>query len=43
MVKLRHLHYFVTIVDAGSFSLAASTIHIAWPALSRPAKRAGVS
>lgn len=35
MVKLRHLRYFVTVVDAGSFSRAASTIHIAQPALSR--------
>jgi LysR family transcriptional regulator, nitrogen assimilation regulatory protein len=35
MMKLRHLRYFVTVVDAGSFSRAATTIHIAQPALSR--------
>jgi LysR family nitrogen assimilation transcriptional regulator len=34
-LKLRHLHYFITVVDAGSFSRAATTIHIAQPALSR--------
>lgn len=34
-LKLRHLHYFTTVVAAGSFSRAASTIHIAQPALSR--------
>jgi LysR family nitrogen assimilation transcriptional regulator len=34
-LKLRHLRYFITVVDAGSFSRAASTIHIAQPALSR--------
>lgn len=34
-LKLRHLHYFTTVVDAGSFSRAASTIHVAQPALSR--------
>jgi LysR family nitrogen assimilation transcriptional regulator len=34
-LKLRHLHYFTTVVDAGSFSRAASIIHIAQPALSR--------
>lgn len=34
-LKLRHLHYFITVVDAGSFSRASSTIHIAQPALSR--------
>lgn len=34
-LKLRHLQYFVTVVDAGSFSRAATTIHIAQPALSR--------
>jgi LysR family nitrogen assimilation transcriptional regulator len=34
-LKLRHLHYFATVVDTGSFSRAASTIHIAQPALSR--------
>jgi LysR family nitrogen assimilation transcriptional regulator len=33
-VQLRHLRYFVKIVDAGSISRAATTIHIAQPALS---------
>jgi LysR family nitrogen assimilation transcriptional regulator len=33
-LQLRHLRYFVKIVDAGSFSRAAATIHIAQPALS---------
>ncbi|WP_029348458.1 MULTISPECIES: LysR family transcriptional regulator [Mesorhizobium] len=32
MMKLRHLRYFVTVVDAGSFSRAATIIHIAQPA-----------
>ncbi|HYG06229.1 MAG TPA: LysR substrate-binding domain-containing protein [Stenotrophomonas sp.] len=32
---LRHLRYFVTVVDAGSISRAAATIHVAQPALSR--------
>src|SRR3979490_57097 len=31
----RHLYYFVRIVEAGSFSRAASTIHVAQPALSQ--------
>jgi LysR family transcriptional regulator, nitrogen assimilation regulatory protein len=31
----RHLHYFVKIVEAGSFSQAARTIHVAQPALSQ--------
>lgn len=34
-VQLRHLRYFVTIVDAGSFSRAAASIHVAQPALSQ--------
>jgi LysR family nitrogen assimilation transcriptional regulator len=34
-VQLRHLRYFVSIVDAGSFSRAATTIHVAQPALSQ--------
>ncbi len=34
-VQLRHLRYFVRIVDAGSFSRAASVVHIAQPALSQ--------
>jgi LysR family transcriptional regulator, nitrogen assimilation regulatory protein len=34
-VKLRHLHYFARIVETGSFSRAASTVHIAQPALSQ--------
>jgi hypothetical protein len=32
MIKLRHLRYFVTVVDAGSFSRAATIIHITQPA-----------
>ena len=35
MLQLRHLRYFVNIVDAGSFSRAAATIHVAQPALSQ--------
>ena len=31
----RHLYYFVRIVEAGSFSQAARTIHVAQPALSQ--------
>lgn len=34
-MQLRHLRYFVNIVDAGSFSRAAATIHVAQPALSQ--------
>jgi len=34
-VQLRHLHYFARIVEAGSFSRAATTVHIAQPALSQ--------
>ena len=34
-VQLRHLHYFARIVEAGSISRAASTVHIAQPALSQ--------
>ncbi|HUA76571.1 MAG TPA: LysR family transcriptional regulator, partial [Acetobacteraceae bacterium] len=34
-MQLRHLRYFVKIVDAGSFSRAASVIHVAQPALSQ--------
>lgn len=34
-MQLRHLHYFVRIVEAGSFSRAARTIHVAQPALSQ--------
>jgi len=34
-VQLRHLHYFARIVEAGSFSRAAETVHIAQPALSQ--------
>ncbi|MBS0219187.1 MAG: LysR family transcriptional regulator [Proteobacteria bacterium] len=34
-MQLRHLRYFVKIVDAGSFSRAAATIHVAQPALSQ--------
>src|SRR5271155_5822066 len=33
-MQLRHLRYFVRIVEAGSFSRAAATIHVAQPALS---------
>jgi LysR family nitrogen assimilation transcriptional regulator len=35
LMQLRHLRYFVKIVEAGSFSRAASTIHVAQPALSQ--------
>lgn len=35
MIQLRHLHYFVGIVDAGSLSRAASRLFVAQPALSR--------
>lgn len=35
MMQYRHLHYFISVVEAGSFSRAASTIHIAQPALSQ--------
>src|SRR5271170_1846871 len=34
-MQLRHLRYFVKIVEAGSFSGAAAAIHIAQPALSQ--------
>lgn len=34
-MQLRHLRYFVGIVEAGSFSRAAATIHVAQPALSQ--------
>jgi hypothetical protein len=34
-MQLRHLRYFIKIVEAGSFSRAASTIHVAQPALSQ--------
>lgn len=34
-IQLRHLHYFINIVDAGSFSRAATLIHVAQPALSQ--------
>jgi LysR family nitrogen assimilation transcriptional regulator len=34
-MQYRHLHYFVSVVDAGSFSRAAETIHVAQPALSQ--------
>jgi LysR family transcriptional regulator, nitrogen assimilation regulatory protein len=34
-VQLRHLRYFVKIVEARSFSRAAATIHVAQPALSQ--------
>ena len=35
MLQLRHLRYFVKIVEAGSFSRAAAAIHVAQPALSQ--------
>jgi LysR family nitrogen assimilation transcriptional regulator len=34
-MQLRHLRYFVRIVEAGSFSRAASLVHVAQPALSQ--------
>lgn len=35
VMQFRHLRYFVKIVEAGSFSRAAATIHVAQPALSQ--------
>ncbi len=35
MMQYRHLHYFVSVVEAGSFSRAAATVHVAQPALSQ--------
>jgi len=35
MIQLRHLCYFVGIVDAGSLSRAATTLYVAQPALSQ--------
>jgi LysR family transcriptional regulator, nitrogen assimilation regulatory protein len=32
-MQFRQMRYFVKIVDAGSFSRAAATIHVAQPAL----------
>lgn len=34
-VQLRHLRYFVKIIEAGSFSRAAAAVHVAQPALSQ--------
>lgn len=34
-MQFRHLRYFVKVVEAGSFSRAAATIHVAQPALSQ--------
>src|SRR5258708_39788778 len=34
-MQFRQLRYFVKIVDAGSFSRAASVVHVAQPALSQ--------
>ncbi|WP_162600966.1 LysR substrate-binding domain-containing protein [Paraburkholderia sp. C35] len=34
-IQVRHLRYFVKIVEAGSFSRAAALIHVAQPALSQ--------
>src|ERR1700748_3127109 len=34
-MQFRQLRYFVKIVDAGSFSRAASVVHVAQPALSK--------
>lgn len=34
-MQYRQLRYFVKIVEAGSFSRAAATIHVAQPALSQ--------
>jgi LysR family nitrogen assimilation transcriptional regulator len=34
-MQYRHLHYFVSVVEAGSFSRAASIVHVAQPALSQ--------
>ncbi len=35
LMQFRQLRYFVKIVEAGSFSRAAATIHVAQPALSQ--------
>src|SRR4029079_13640274 len=34
-MQFRHLRYFVSVVEAGSFSRAAAAIHVAQPALSQ--------
>ena len=34
-MELRQLQYFVTVVDAGSFSRGAAVLHLAQPSLSR--------
>lgn len=34
-MQLRHLRYFVRIIEAGSFSRAAASLHVAQPALSQ--------
>ena len=34
-MQFRHLRYFVSVVEAGSFSRAAVAIHVAQPALSQ--------
>ncbi len=38
MIEFRQLHYFVTIVDAGSITQASALLHIAQPALSQQIK-----
>jgi LysR family transcriptional regulator, nitrogen assimilation regulatory protein len=35
MMQYRQLHYFISVVDAGSFSRAATIVHVAQPALSQ--------
>ncbi|WP_166469946.1 LysR family transcriptional regulator [Bradyrhizobium symbiodeficiens] len=42
-MQYRHLYYFVKIVEAGSFSQAARTIHVAQPALSQQISELEVS
>ena len=38
-MNLRQLEYFVTVVECGSFSKAAQTLHIAQPALSQQVRK----
>ncbi len=40
-MNLRHLRYFINVVDAGSFCRAATVIHVAQPALSHQIAKLG--